>query len=52
MGKFFSIPKLTGEKIRCDLHPRWSRDGKAVCIDSAHKGSRQMYVIELEGAIC
>ena len=51
IGKFFSPPELTGE-IRCDLHPRWNRDGRAVCIDSAHEGSRQMYVIELGDAVC
>ncbi|RLE80637.1 MAG: hypothetical protein DRJ51_05465 [Thermoprotei archaeon] len=46
LGKFFSPPELRGE-IRCDLHPRWSRDGKKVCIDSAHEGSRQVYVVDV-----
>lgn len=46
LGRFYSLPELEGE-IRCDLHPRWSRDGKYVCIDSSHEGNRQMYVIDL-----
>ncbi|GMW00979.1 MAG: hypothetical protein AMXMBFR84_21160 [Candidatus Hydrogenedentota bacterium] len=33
---------------RCDLHPRWSRDGKRLCIDSTHSGTRQVYVVELD----
>lgn len=46
IGKFFAPKALNGE-IRCDLHPRWSRDGKQVCIDSAHEGERQVYVVSI-----
>jgi len=46
LGRFYSLPELKGE-IRCDLHPRWSRDGKQICIDSTHEGDRQMYVLDI-----
>jgi len=32
----------------CDTHPRSSRDGRLVCIDTLHGGNgRQMYVIDV-----
>jgi Tol biopolymer transport system component len=46
LGRFHSPPALEGE-CRCDLHPRWSRDGRRVCFDSAHEGTRQMYVLDV-----
>jgi Tol biopolymer transport system component len=32
---------------RCDLHPRWSPDGKTVTVDSIHDGRRGIYMLEL-----
>ncbi len=46
LGSFHSDPQYTGE-WRCDTHPRFSPDGKKVCIDSAHAGGRQMYLIDI-----
>lgn len=46
IGKFFA-PKELGGEIRCDLHPRWDRDDKRVCIDSAHEEERQVYVLDV-----
>jgi hypothetical protein len=46
LGSFYADPNLKKEN-RCDLHPRWSRDGRQVCIDSVHESERQMYVIDV-----
>jgi len=46
IGRFYSPPAVTGP-FRCDLHPRWSRDGRKVCFDSVHEGDRQMYWVDV-----
>lgn len=45
IGRFNHPPPYANE-YRCDLHPRWSRDGRKVCVDSVDNGTRQMYVAE------
>ena len=47
LGEFYLTRDVSGE-FRCDLHPRWSRDGRYVCIDSMHMGdTRQMYLLDV-----
>ena len=46
IGRFFSPPALKGP-VRCDLHPRWNREGTKICIDSAHEKVRQVYVVDV-----
>lgn len=46
LGSFHADPTLSKEH-RCDLHPRWSRDGSQVCIDSVHGEGRQMYIVDV-----
>lgn len=46
IGSFYT-PSDLGKHNRCDLHPRWSRDGTQVCMDSVHEGSRQLYIIDV-----
>lgn len=50
IGNFFSPTHLVGD-IRCDLHPRWNRDGTQICIDSAHEKERQVYVLDVSGIV-
>lgn len=47
IAKVFSPFKYDND-TRCDLHPRWSRDGKQVCFDSVFEGHRGLYVIDVE----
>jgi hypothetical protein len=33
--------------IRCDLHPRWDRTGRAISFDSTHEGFRAVYYVDV-----
>jgi hypothetical protein len=46
IAEFYHDPAQVGH-CRCDLHPRWSRDGKTVCVDSTMRGDRQMYLVDV-----
>lgn len=51
LGRFHSPAEYTGE-WRCDLHPRFSPDGRKVVIDSVHGGNgRQMYLIDISSIV-
>ncbi|MBY5502440.1 hypothetical protein HFO82_28010 [Rhizobium leguminosarum] len=50
LGSFYTSPDL-GKENRCDLHPRWKRDGSQICIDSIHDGERRLYVVDVDTVI-
>ena len=33
-------------EVHCDLHPRWSRDGRVITVDTIHNGRRRIYAFE------
>ena len=42
---------FTRSGLHCDLHPRWTRDGKTAVFDSIHEGTRQIYAVNVENLI-
>ena len=50
LGRFLAPPPFRGE-IRCDLHPRWSRNETQICFDSIHEGTRQIYVMDVSAVV-
>jgi hypothetical protein len=47
LGSFLSPLKFFGSN-RCDLHPRWSPDGRSVYYDSVHEGTRKLYRMDID----
>lgn len=51
LGFFKSSEYLKENKVKYDLHPRWSKSGKLISIDSSHEGNRQSYIIDIENIL-
>jgi hypothetical protein len=50
IGVFFAPWAFNGA-ARCDLHPRWSADGRWISIDSAHEGQRRSYFLDVSAIV-
>ena len=48
IGDFFVPEAYRVTYCRCDLHPRWRRDGRALAFNSVHEGSRQIYLVDAD----
>ena len=46
IARVFSPFKYGGD-TRCDLHPRWSADGKKICFDASFEGKRSVCIIDV-----
>jgi hypothetical protein len=53
LGNFYMHPKYVFDgEWRVDTHPRFSPDGRYVCIDSPHEGAgRQMYLLDISSVV-
>ena len=46
-----SVRKYDESELRCDLHPRWSRDGTCICIDHMENGHRGMRIYDASSIV-
>jgi len=47
LNELRSIPAFDNSPCRCDLHPKVSRDGRFVCVDTMNDGVRSVYLFSL-----
>ena len=51
VDKLSSIKEYDNSANRCDLHPKWSFDGKYISIDTMNDGVRGIYLYDIEKEI-
>ena len=47
VAQFPAHPNFLAPALKCDLHARWDRSGTRIALDSAHSGSRQLYIVDV-----
>jgi len=48
LDRLYSMPELDDSPLRCDLHPKWSLDGRYVIADATCNRRRSMLVYEVK----
>ena len=46
IGRFHHHATGRDEELRCDLHPRWSRDGRFLTVDTIHEEERKIFMLD------
>ena len=41
------VGRIVEQRIEVDLHPRWSRDNRTICVDSAYTGVRSLVTFHI-----
>jgi len=47
LNELSSLADYDDTPLRCDLHPRWSLDGRYISVDTMNDGTRGVYLYEL-----
>jgi hypothetical protein len=48
---FAHRPRTTDTDVKCDLHPRWSRDERMVAVDTCESGLRQVKIFDVSDVV-
>ncbi len=51
IGEFHADLKVGDGDIKCDLHPRWDRHDRLVCVDTSQAGVRQCVIVDASPAL-
>ena len=51
IGRFRSDPSVDDSDVKCDLHPRWDRSERLICVDSTDRGVRQCLIIDAASVV-
>lgn len=48
---FAHNPRSSDSDVKCDLHPRWSRDERMVAVDTCEAGFRQVRILDVSDIV-
>lgn len=48
---FVHKPRSADSDVKCDLHPRWSRDERMLAVDTCEAGFRQVRILDVNDLV-